>query len=227
MWTSYPKFLTKLNMGNDVSVEHIVEDERILQCKPRCPVGTGPFMAMEFLKKRKAPAHLYRHDLESFFWVLLYFIIVHNLEKHTLSYIYSWMYPDPEFIRHNKTQYLNNLRVGFYIMSTMYPRYEPIWSTTIRKLARLFSELYADNARFETQRVNYVEAMVARDRRAKKYWASKMVALCKKRNGMITYDALMEHLKQIISRAVFCTISGHFFIRHDTASSSNTSCVRI
>ncbi|KAF8512014.1 hypothetical protein BU17DRAFT_96662 [Hysterangium stoloniferum] len=36
--------------------------------------GTKPFMAIDLLRQSPPPRHLYRHDLESFFYVLLFFV---------------------------------------------------------------------------------------------------------------------------------------------------------
>ncbi|KAH8082018.1 hypothetical protein BXZ70DRAFT_1080636 [Cristinia sonorae] len=40
----------------------------------RYRTGTGPFIALDILLYSRAPFHLYRHDLESFFWVLVWFV---------------------------------------------------------------------------------------------------------------------------------------------------------
>ncbi|KAA1478354.1 hypothetical protein DENSPDRAFT_743249, partial [Dentipellis sp. KUC8613] len=37
----------------------------------RHSTGTLPFMAMELLSE-EPPVHIYRHDLESFFWILMW-----------------------------------------------------------------------------------------------------------------------------------------------------------
>ncbi|KAI0918124.1 hypothetical protein AcV5_002895 [Taiwanofungus camphoratus] len=50
--------------------------------RPRYPTGTGPFMALDLLVKGNAPLHRYRHDLESFFFVLAWFCAVFDPEKH-------------------------------------------------------------------------------------------------------------------------------------------------
>ena len=51
-------------------------------------------MALDLLIPRFTPVHLYRFDVESFFWVVVYFVATHNPELHTLGRIKQWTDPD-------------------------------------------------------------------------------------------------------------------------------------
>lgn len=52
--------------------------------------GTGPFMALDLLLSPGALVHQYHHDLESFFWVLVYFCAKFDLASHKLSVFEAW-----------------------------------------------------------------------------------------------------------------------------------------
>ncbi|TCD63012.1 hypothetical protein EIP91_006104, partial [Steccherinum ochraceum] len=58
--------------------------------KERTRTGTSPFMALDLLEQGAIPPHRYRHDLESFFWVLVWFCAVFDPVHHTVGVIPSW-----------------------------------------------------------------------------------------------------------------------------------------
>ena len=53
--------------------------------------GTGPFMALDLLIYEQVPYHLYRHDLESFFYALVWFIGMYDPKTRTLGHIEEWL----------------------------------------------------------------------------------------------------------------------------------------
>lgn len=61
--------------GGDEAIDS-PEADPIRQQKVESRAGTGPFMAVDLLEDTSIPRHLYRHDLESFFWVLTWFVAV-------------------------------------------------------------------------------------------------------------------------------------------------------
>ena len=68
----------------DVTVEH----------RPRYRTGTGPFMALDLLATTKI-VHRYRHDLESFFYILCYFCAqfrpsTPDNPKAYFAYLHGW-----------------------------------------------------------------------------------------------------------------------------------------
>lgn len=178
-----------------VDHEHEDEDEETHKCKVRFRTGTGPFMAMELLNEGKAPTHLYRYDLESFFWVLVYFVAVHNPEKHILGRVDQWADTSLEVVCGRKIEFLMNEKVSIGVMSKMHSRYMSFHATTLQRLGNLFSNLCSDNFSFRAQRRQYLAARVNRNMREAKNRAAEMIALCKKRNDMISYNALMECLE--------------------------------
>ena len=84
--------------SKDVS-EQPAEDDDSKKGKARYCAGTVPFMALDLLAPGPAPVHLYRHDLESFFWVLVYFVAIHDPEQHTLGRINQWVDSNLQIVR--------------------------------------------------------------------------------------------------------------------------------
>lgn len=52
--------------------------------------GTIPFVSIDLLTKKKTPVHTYQHDLESFFFLLVYFCVCHDPDYHTMGRIREW-----------------------------------------------------------------------------------------------------------------------------------------
>jgi serine/threonine protein kinase len=48
--------------------------------------GTGPYMAIDLLVSEEPPLHLYRHDLESFFYILVWFCAAFIPDEYTYDY---------------------------------------------------------------------------------------------------------------------------------------------
>ena len=65
-----------------------------LQQVPRYRTGTGPFMALDILTYLNTPQHLYRHDLESFFWVFLGFVCSFLPAEKRLGSVVDWLHGD-------------------------------------------------------------------------------------------------------------------------------------
>ena len=63
------------------------------QVKPRYRTGTGPFMAMDLLRSSAPPLHLYRYDLESLFYVLVYVCIVLDMQQKKFRPLPEWERP--------------------------------------------------------------------------------------------------------------------------------------
>ncbi|KAH9911201.1 hypothetical protein B0H21DRAFT_479636 [Amylocystis lapponica] len=65
-----------------------IPEERPL--RPRYPTGTGPFIALDKLSEDKPPLHRYRHELESFFFLLSYVCAVFDPERHQFGPFSAW-----------------------------------------------------------------------------------------------------------------------------------------
>ncbi|KAH8082028.1 hypothetical protein BXZ70DRAFT_959639 [Cristinia sonorae] len=74
----------------------------------RYRTGTGPFIALDILLYNKAPIHLYRHDLESFFWVLVWFVATFKPQSQSCGVIRDWLSNDLKSIGETKKALLEN-----------------------------------------------------------------------------------------------------------------------
>lgn len=105
---------------------------------PRYRTGTGPFMAVDLLTPGDVPPHLYRHDLESFFYVLVWFCAVFDPETCTLKHLVNWESQDLVSIGKNKRHFLSNADVQFQIYKRIHAQYQTLAPTWIAKLRPLF-----------------------------------------------------------------------------------------
>ncbi|TCD59854.1 hypothetical protein EIP91_011290 [Steccherinum ochraceum] len=73
----------------------LLEDENRRFYEPRTRAGTPAFMSLDLLpgpdkNDSVVPPHQYRHDIESFFWVLAWFCACFDPDSHTVRTIPSW-----------------------------------------------------------------------------------------------------------------------------------------
>jgi len=94
--------------------------------EPRCRTGTGPFMSLDLLKYQQVPQHLYRHDLESFFFVLIWFIATFHPSTHTLGYIEAWLVTDFEQLGKNKADAVTELLTLTNILGQVSDEYQSV-----------------------------------------------------------------------------------------------------
>ena len=83
------------NLQSDLNAS---ESSQEYQIKPRHQTGTGPFMAMDLLRSSMPSLHLYRYDLESLFYVLVYICVVLNMQQKRLRLLPEWERPTLEQI---------------------------------------------------------------------------------------------------------------------------------
>ncbi|PCH39532.1 hypothetical protein WOLCODRAFT_159128 [Wolfiporia cocos MD-104 SS10] len=74
----------------------------------RYRTGTAPFMAIDLLAKGSVSAHRYRHDLESFFYLLVYVCATFDVKQHRLGHIYEWESADLAQVGEKKETFLKN-----------------------------------------------------------------------------------------------------------------------
>ncbi|PCH43915.1 hypothetical protein WOLCODRAFT_138673 [Wolfiporia cocos MD-104 SS10] len=73
--------------------------------------GTGPFMAIDLLTRGPRPLHRYRHDLESFFFLLAYVCAAFDVTRHKFGSIPEWECGDLERISEEKFTFVTNNQV--------------------------------------------------------------------------------------------------------------------
>lgn len=176
-----------------VAAEEDSGDKAAQMRKARYRTGTGPFMALDLLASGPAPAHLYRHDLESFFWVLVYFVATHNPERHTLGFISQWVNADLGAVGHSKRDFLLELSIGDQVMSKKHPQYAKLEKTTCWPLARLFREVEVKRDLLRHLRLDYIQARIQEDHTAVKRYSREIIRLCKERDA-ISHKELLKYL---------------------------------
>jgi hypothetical protein len=120
---------------NDFDLSYQMTDEHPIpdQASSKQRTGTLPFMAIDLLGK-DPPLHGYRHDLESFMWVILFHIGQYqdgNSVGHSGPY-YNWLLGDRPIILLEKLR----IRDGRTVPEAQ-PAFRPLlpW---IRQMARMF-----------------------------------------------------------------------------------------
>jgi hypothetical protein len=103
--------------------------------------GTVPFMAMELLHKNP-PAHLYRHDLESFFYILVWAAIHYDIPRKerlstTNQYIAKWD-SDMVISSMGKSSFFSDPIMRTEILSAIRPEFKELETQWIQPLVLLF-----------------------------------------------------------------------------------------
>lgn len=101
---------------------------------PKYRTGTGPFMALDLLLYKQAPHHLYRHDLESFFFVLAWFVATFNPATHTLGIIPDWLHSHLEMIGESKKKAVQDPDIMDAYFSESHEDYENLADTWVSRL---------------------------------------------------------------------------------------------
>ncbi|KAK0442398.1 hypothetical protein EV421DRAFT_583819 [Armillaria borealis] len=108
--------------------------------------GAVPFMALDIIDDTKAPMpRFYRHDLESFVYLLVWAGVHFDIRRHTHEvtnkFLASWEAHTPsEFIQahDNKTQFWINDNRAESIRSQFQEAFIPLWNEWIMPLRELF-----------------------------------------------------------------------------------------
>ena len=162
--------------------------------KARYRTGTGPFMAINLLDADAIPPNQYRHDLESFFWVLTWFVATHNPIQHTLGRINEWLNADLNAVYDAKRMFLRNLRRATKILSKGSPRYKSIKSTCITPLIKTFRALETEGQTVEDLHDNLLGHIVSNNRASANQCLVDIRRRMNDRNLMVSFRLFMDLL---------------------------------
>ncbi|KAH9950054.1 hypothetical protein B0H21DRAFT_889230 [Amylocystis lapponica] len=163
--------------------------------RPRYRVGTDPFLALEISLEQVPPFHRYRHDLESFFYVLVYVCAVFDPVAHHFGRLKAWEEGTDDDIALSKMAFLTGEGDSFpSTFNESHQDYRPLIAEWVKPLWRLFS-------RAALKRKDIVsllgerndEASMGRDHMVAKLDAEIAPSVTAWRK-MITYEAFMECL---------------------------------
>lgn len=170
--------------------------------EPRYRTGTGPFIALDILLYNHVPYYLYRHDLESFFWVLVWFLACFNPGAGDLKYIDSWLQSSLLSIGTAKVRFLRNDTFD-KIMDSTHAEYRNMLSW-VDELKFLVHRVYQGLREYEVilQRAMRVEQDADSDSDSDDdddaWFAEKMQRdvkeLVERREKILTYESFMECL---------------------------------
>ncbi len=139
MWTcEYAGRLIDLDLSS-------VSDEALHNPEDVPLTFSTPFLALDLLKATTTQQHLYRHDLESFYWSFLWIVLEHVRIKDTEFSLESWRKGAKE-TRANSKQMLfkrSTRRRVFSKLSRKFPSHEPI-TDCLKKLTRLMAKAYKE-----------------------------------------------------------------------------------
>ncbi|THH31243.1 hypothetical protein EUX98_g2952 [Antrodiella citrinella] len=190
---------TTIQQPADATVHHPPNavkstDHELPAQAPRYRTGTGPFIALDLLKFTRVPMHLYRHDLESFFWVLVWFVAGFVPDTHTVRLVGAWLHNDLRLIGLKKTEFLRN---AGNILSDVHADYQslvrdwvkPLIMILMAKLQRTELEI-TDDMRLAC---HFASAETEADQiKVSKEAVSESIAA---REGILTYESFMRCLK--------------------------------
>ncbi|KAH8091059.1 hypothetical protein BXZ70DRAFT_954158 [Cristinia sonorae] len=166
------------------------------QPKPevRFRTGTGPFMALDLLLYSCTPRHLYRHDLESFFWVLVWFVASFKPQTQQLGRIDAWLKGDLQSIGEKKGAFMWKAKEFTPIVDHADPSYRVLVEAWIKPLRRkLFGPIYDEYLRYPGI-ARTVEDWddTPPSAEGKKEYQDKLRSLVEGRENIATYETFMK-----------------------------------
>lgn len=159
--------------------------------------GTGPFMACEMLNKGEIPLHIYRYDLESFFWLLAWFCAVFDPEKHAYVRTASWEHTDLYTIGEKKRSFIDDSEVFNLSIGSADVGYRDLSITWVYHLRSYFRAVLDHECRIKrimsniqgAQRLGDPEGEVRNRGELDKAWAEQ--------ENVVTYTGFMQVLGEV------------------------------
>ena len=110
---------------------------------PRSFVGTPPFVSCELFTPLDMPVQTYRHDLESFFWVLCFLCAVNNPEAKTYGHLEEWQQENRIQAAFAKAEFLCDIDADRALKTIIDPEvsyymYQNVVQTWVKPLRSLF-----------------------------------------------------------------------------------------
>lgn len=165
----------------------------------RYRTGTGPFMALDLLQERTVPPHLYRHDLESFFFVLVWFCAVYNPREQTFGHIKNWENSDLVRVGNEKRSFLQNLTTEDQVFGNASPVYTPLISAWIKPLRNLLRDVHASYSELGMA-ISYRDEALREGMLGEAERYRKEVAVIQRhRDDSLTYENFMQCLGEDVT----------------------------
>ncbi|KAI0935015.1 hypothetical protein AcV7_003931 [Taiwanofungus camphoratus] len=166
--------------------------------RPRYRTGTGPFMALDLLSASRTPLHVYRHDLESFFFVLAWVCAVFDPVNHKFGHLTAWEQPQLEKIGDSKRNFFRNGDIFDQTFSRSHRDYQELCRVWVGPLYVIFCDIAIWSQQIDTLRNKRRFAV----RLGNEQWRDSMnneIAQLKARiKSLITYKTFMKCLGETV-----------------------------
>ncbi|CAL1698516.1 unnamed protein product [Somion occarium] len=175
------------------------EEEQPTRKKARYRTGTGPFMALDLLSTTTI-LHRYRHDLESFFYLLCYFCATFvppkaDQTKGSFRFLPGWEHSDLKKVCSAKKAFLGNHDGGFRALFTeAHESYRPLFDKWIRPLYTQFKTVPSIASQLEDNYGWIMEAREAKDSKEEKKYLKAVNQIIVKADKVYMYKNFIDVL---------------------------------
>lgn len=163
--------------------------------RPKYRTGTGPFMAMDLLSTGDAPLHRYRHDLESFFFVLAWVCAVFDPVNHKFGHLSEWEVANLKAIGQNKASFLKQRKLYESTFARSHPDYRALVDEWVDPLYFLFNRTIRLSDTIDGLRMDRLYAKKADDRSLKSSVDEETAQMKARRHDLVTYEKFLQCLK--------------------------------
>ncbi|KAK7684459.1 hypothetical protein QCA50_012406 [Cerrena zonata] len=169
-------------------------DAESTEQRPRYRTGTGPFMALDLLATTKI-VHRYRHDLESFFYILCFFCAqfrpsTAEKPKAHFAYLHGWESGNTKQVHTTKYSFLENHDGAFKaLFKDSDKRYLPLFQEWIWPLYKvMFQHVSEFSAALERSYGKVELALGENDGEMAEFNMDNFRCTSDKADGMITFE---------------------------------------
>ena len=168
--------------------------------RDRYRTGTGPFMAYELLRPGEVPPHLYRYDLESFFWLLAWFCAVFDPKSHSTKRRSPWDHAELFIVGMKKHMFMSNVASFDTTFENSDPDYRSLAHDWVRKLRSYLGDTAMTLVNEITRLKNKIDLArsLGKSTRADRY-SQKLEALQKK--DVLKYKRFMKHIGVVVQES--------------------------
>lgn len=168
--------------------------EGLPHCRARYRTGTGPFMAIDLLVEQDIPYHQYRHDLESFFYVLVWFCAGFHPRCHKIERITSWLTPQLSDIGYRKKSFIETAAIRDTILRSVATEYKTLVSRWVAELRILFANFVNKTQCIKILLEEVANAEESGNLELVMKYKAKMNRKILERRDMVTFETFMKCL---------------------------------
>ena len=148
-------------------------------------------MAYELLRPGEVPPHLYRYDLESFFWLLAWFCAVFDPKSHSIKRRSFWDHTELFTVGEKKNTFISNIASFDMVFEKSDPDYRSLAHDWVGMLRYYIATAVIDHIHRMERLVDEIEFARARgDFTQAGLQLKELEAL--KTKDILTYEKFME-----------------------------------